>query len=215
MKITFNLQYHTKWGEQIAVLGSADELGQNQPSKAYRLQYVNDGYWEQTVELSNPQANIDYTYILLNESAEIIREEWGERRILSLPKTKHKPIYLKDAWRTKRHPDNPLYSTAFLAVIFKPGTFKANKVKAVTTDTHVTFQINMPRLGDQQQIGISGNIPALGNWNLSKPLLLGNAQHPLWAGTIALPRFTKNVEYKYGIYNALSKKVEYYSNFEK
>jgi 4-alpha-glucanotransferase len=209
MKITFNLQYHTKWGEQIAVLGSADELGQNQPSKAYRLQYVNDGYWEQTVELSNPQANIDYTYILLNESAEIIREEWGERRILSLPKTKHKPIYLKDAWRTKRHPDNPLYSTAFLAVIFKPGTFKANKVKAVTTDTHVTFQINMPRLGDQQQIGISGNIPALGNWNLSKPLLLGNAQHPLWAGTIALPRFTKNVEYKYGIYNALSKKVEY------
>ena len=34
MTLIFNIEYRTSWGEEVRVLGSIPELGNNQPNKA-------------------------------------------------------------------------------------------------------------------------------------------------------------------------------------
>ena len=37
MTLIFNIEYRTSWGEEVRVLGSIPELGNNQPNKATPL----------------------------------------------------------------------------------------------------------------------------------------------------------------------------------
>ena len=43
MTLIFNIEYRTSWGEEVRVLGSIPELGNNQPNKATPLHTV-DGF---------------------------------------------------------------------------------------------------------------------------------------------------------------------------
>ena len=40
MTLIFNIEYRTSWGEEVRVLGSIPELGNNQPNKATPLHTV-------------------------------------------------------------------------------------------------------------------------------------------------------------------------------
>ena len=205
MKITFNIAYNTVWGQQIAVLGAIPELGGGDASKAFRLDYLPEGKWQKSIHLNPKTPAFNYRYILINDQGEILDEDWGDARVFD-PKSGTN-TWIQDAWRSKNHPDNALYSSAFLNVIFKPGQYKAPTTRSKKGKLKIQFQMHCLRLSEHQQLCLTGNIPELGNWNLAKPKLLGNPQHPLWQGTILIDK-TESIEYKFGIYDNHSNQVQ-------
>jgi 4-alpha-glucanotransferase len=203
LRITFNTNYHTRWGEKIVVTGNILELGQGDLKNALDLSYKGNGNWSQTIDIA--ATALEYQYVLVNEKQQEILREWGKPRTLHHT-DKDNSIALQDSWRGQYHPQNALHNAAFLKVIFNPKASKASKIKKAKFENIVRFKIQAPRLEKQEQLCVLGNIPALGGWNAEKPLLLGNENYPEWSGDGAMLA-GMNIEYKYGIYDTKEKAI--------
>ena len=46
MKVTFNINFHTVWGQKLCVVGSIPELGSWEPALAKEMNYSGDGNWK-------------------------------------------------------------------------------------------------------------------------------------------------------------------------
>lgn len=210
--ISFKTNYHTQWGEQIVVTGNIPELGNGDLQAALKLAYTANDDWEKSIETDSKE--FEYQYVLVNEDSEEIAREWGEPRTFSFINEKEEDcnkIALKDAWQAKYHSENPLYNSAFLKVIFNPKKYKSPKAKKSSVNPIIRFQISVPRIEQHQRLCVLGNIPALGNWGVTKPLLLGNENYPLWSGGISFVE-GMNIEYKYGIYDTKQKEVIFWED---
>ena len=75
MKITFEIYYHTRWGESLFLSGNIDELGANEENRAVMMDYQGDGLWKYTMELPASAKKFHYEYLV--KSGEGIRREWG------------------------------------------------------------------------------------------------------------------------------------------
>jgi len=210
-KITFQVNYHTEWGERIVVTGNITELGNNQLFDSFKLEYKGAGNWEGTANIE--AESFDYQYVLVDEDMNERSREWGEMRQFDVGEAKANIIALQDKWRGQYHPENTLYNSAFLNVIFNPKKYKATKAKKSSTLSQLRFQINAPRVETHQRLCVMGNIGALGNWGAGKPLLLSNENYPMWSGDIPFIA-GMNVEYKYGIYDVNEKAVIYLEDGE-
>ena len=58
MIVSFNIEYRTNWGEDVRVLGSTTELGNNDHKQAIPLRTTDGTHWGTEVELSYPEAGI-------------------------------------------------------------------------------------------------------------------------------------------------------------
>ena len=54
MTLIFNIEYRTSCGEEVRVLGSIPELGNNQPNKATPLHTVDGIHWTAEVDIQIP-----------------------------------------------------------------------------------------------------------------------------------------------------------------
>ena len=54
MILSFHIEYRTSWGEEVRVLGSIPELGNNQPGKAVPLQTVDGIHWTLDADIQAP-----------------------------------------------------------------------------------------------------------------------------------------------------------------
>ena len=77
MKVTFNINFHTVWGQKLCIVGSLPELGSWEPALAKEMNYKGDGNWqlELELELTSPQQTIEYRYFLSINDKQIF-EEW-------------------------------------------------------------------------------------------------------------------------------------------
>ena len=77
MKVTFNINFHTVWGQKLCIVGSIPELGSWEPALAKEMNYKGDGNWqlELELELTSPQQTIEYRYFLSINDKQIF-EEW-------------------------------------------------------------------------------------------------------------------------------------------
>lgn len=206
-KIIFKVNYQTKWGERVVVLGNIPSLGNGRIEHSLALEYQADGNWATPLKIT--ETTFDYQYVVIDENWNVLNKEWGEMRTFeSEAYKKGSKIALNDSWRGKYHPENALNNAAFLKVIFNPRKYKSPKAKKTSQQPQLQFQINAPRVETGQQLCICGNIGQLGNWGATPPLLLGNENYPSWSGATTYIAGT-NIEYKYGIYDVKSKEVVY------
>ena len=205
LKITFTIHYLTTWGQRVVVTGPRKELGDGDLSGAFRLKHSGEGYWKGILELADSVDSFRYKYAVVDDEFNLLDEDWGALRELRQLKGKRMPVLLKDTWRGRLHPGNFLYTSAFSKVIFKPRNFRV-KAPSRTGDVPITFRIKAPRVEPDHQICILGNIPELGNWDLSRAVLLGNTNHPLWAVTTGI-KPQRTIEYKYGLFHQVENRV--------
>ena len=55
MKVTFNINFHTVWGQKLCVVGSIPELGSWEPALAKEMSYKGDGNWQLELEVTSPR----------------------------------------------------------------------------------------------------------------------------------------------------------------
>ena len=77
MTINFYLRYHTQFGEELFISGNNQCLGDNDPSKAIKLTWFNEDFWNVSIEFPDDFDDIiQYRYILRDkEGFEIFDSE--------------------------------------------------------------------------------------------------------------------------------------------
>lgn len=210
MKLTFNIDYRTNWGESVYVLGSIPELGNNQESKAVKMQFDGESKWSCVITLPDSTSEFTYGYVVKAENG-ASRKEWGKQRVFSAIK-KVTDYDLLDCWQDMPE-DKPLYSSAFTH-----GIFSRNDSVGCSTQKiggTLTLNVKAPYVERGQTLAISGNCDELGNWDVSKAIELCDCSFPEWSVTIDLNKHKGDLEYKFLIIDKSTRDVvawEYCSN---
>lgn len=186
--LTFQLDYHTTWGQQVCLCGSIPEMGNMDESRAIVLSNEGDT-WSTEV---NRAASTDLRYYyFIRENNRTIRREWGEHRVMRV--VGRKDYVIRDLWKDKPSHEY-LYSTAFTYSIFMhhddalPKRYPAQSV---------LLNVVCPYVNNKQTLVISGNCEALGEWDLKRAIPMKRVQAGEWQVIVNAKELPNRVAYKF------------------
>ena len=110
MKTTFQLRYDSRWGEELLLTGNSTELGNWNPNKAIKMEYVGTGIWSVSVE-THGRASLpttEYKYFIRENGQ--IRWEDGPNRIFPKGKSRIWDWFGLTERRTMKGMAVPLFS---------------------------------------------------------------------------------------------------------
>ena len=173
MKVSFVIDYATRWGESLYLSGDIQALGSGDENYAVAMQCDHDGHtWRVTVDIPPSQGSFSYGYFLRRDDLSE-RHEWGAQRSLCLS-PRLPDVTIEDVWHER--PDNSeLYSSAFTKCI----AFHQVETEPVVLNRKLRLTVLCPAMTQGLVPAISGSGSQLGEWNpLEAPALksLGNSK---------------------------------------
>lgn len=189
MVITFRINYHTQWGEAIAV----EILNTNE---TIILSTADGELWEGShiIEHTEEYRTLQYRYCVF-VGEECTRLERGNcRHVLTLPasSTRQTAILVNDAWRDLPA-CNYLFSSAF------SGDYdirESHSTAAASPLCSLTLRVLSPCLHQKGlKLGIVGESESLGKWE--KPLIFTEVLPNQWELTLDVYALEGNSEYKF------------------
>jgi len=203
MKLIFNIEYRTHWGEEVRVLGSVPELGDLHIEQALLLQTVDGIHWTTEVEMKVPVGRtLHYSYHIFKEGV-VVRSEWSNiPRSLHVPNSKQKVFRLQDFWKDLPQ-DLSLYSSAFTESLM---AHNKRTVMPAVTKRGILIKAYAPCDADHA-LAICGSQPALGNWDPDKAVLMSDAFYPEWQINLDAEDVGFPLEYKFVLYNKVKQRV--------
>ncbi len=188
--ISFQIDYHTAWGQQVCLCGSVPELGDMDESKALLL--ANEGdRWFADVTFSK-SLELSY-YYLIRERNNTVRREWGTPRILRV--TASKDYIVRDLWKNRPY-HAYLYSSAFTGTIFahrkerQPERYHAHSV---------LLNVLCPYVSNGQALVVSGDCEELGQWDLQRAKPMRCVADGVWQLLLNAKKLPKRSSYKFVI----------------
>ena len=200
MKIIFNIDYRTNWGESVYITGNIPELGGGDFAKAIKLNLDGVDKWWGMLDVKNI-SDIAYKYIVRRDDGSV-KEEWGDCRSLRLDASVP-CCHLYDRWQDQPY-DKPFYSSAFTECIFRHAETGAT---VLPQDGAVMLCVTAPMIGEGRVLAVCGASEALGNWDTRKALRMSNASFPVWCANVPAAEVDADTEYKYLILNEHSGEV--------
>jgi len=180
MKLTFQLRFHTEYGQSLLLSGNRKELGDRELDKAVPLEYLNPEFWQATVRLPQDvpaNAPIRYHYALRNADGSFV-EDWGHGDVIDSAVLEKQEVLIVDSWNHAGYVENAFYTAPFKQVFLKPSHagLQSPALPALSGPggagaTH-TFKVKAPLLAGGQTLCLLGQGAAFGNWNTGNPLLL-------------------------------------------
>jgi len=209
MKIHFYLHFHTKFGEALYVIGNIPVLGNNDPAKACLLEYMNDEFWQGSIELNaGKQVKIQYNYLFKTADGTVI-SEWGHDRAIEIVKPGIEEIQVIDIWNHAGEYENVFFSSPFQKTLLKHSK-KASRPAFPKTFTHI-FKVKAPLLKKDEVICLGGSGSALGEWD-TQAVIQMTLQENWWVCKMNLPKESLPVSYKYGVFDIKHKKFLHFEN---
>jgi len=156
MILHFYLRYATKFGQTLLVSGNTEALGDNDLSRAFSLEYLNEQLWHGSVEIDPKLQDepLNYKYILHNEKGEEILE-FGDDRIVDIQKINAEKIIFTDTWNHAGLVENAFFTSAFQDVLLKTNRSKTAAPKKEIKDHTHEFRVKSPVLNENEVICIS------------------------------------------------------------
>lgn len=186
MKISFQIPYHTHWGEDVRVLLS--------DGMVHPLYTRNGEIWRGCLELdtTTSPAELSYQYAIFQDDV-CIRKEWnGVKRRLTINPA-YARLILNDAWRD-RPKDSYFYSSAFSgeeAPYYPSGT-------EVSHAKSILLKVRCPRFRHKNwKLAISGNQRILGEWDMKAPKMMQPCGPNEWCILLDATGIRYPFEYKY------------------
>ena len=193
MKIRFNIEYRTNWGEDIRVqLNKITKDGQRKPVKECPLETYDGNLWEDEITLQNTGiVGVEYCYAMYRDD-ELVWTEWQ-----IAPHKIHfdgvtTSYIVTDAWRPIPE-DLPLYSSAFTECV---GSHESDVLETLYAST-LQLRVVEPRLRKGEYLAIIGSSPQFGEW--TQPKRLSHIALQEWATNFDAAILYNEVEYKYVI----------------
>ncbi len=202
MKVHFYLRFHTTVGQSLSVLGNVKELGNDILAGAIPMNYLNDEFWQLSLDLDTPAEGIIYKYVLnYSDGFQVI--EWGNDKLIQSPKQGIDEIQLVDSWNHAGEYENAFFSLPFQQTLLKESE-TSSKTKSPKHFTHV-FKVKAPLLKKHELACVLGNCAALGEWDSKNPVLMSRVGN-WWTAKLQIPKESFPLNYKYGIYNTKEKR---------
>ncbi|PIE90864.1 MAG: hypothetical protein CR997_04365 [Acidobacteria bacterium] len=204
MKITFKIHFNTHFGQQLAILGNCDALGNWNPSQAVFMSHIDHGYWVANLELPQ-RSHYKFTYKYVIFHGEHLEWEEGQNRQFQA-KGSLKHVECQDYWRSSCDPRNTLFTAAFAKNIMARKKPK-KKAKISHADWVLRLQVYAPRVKKTDHVCVLGSDYTLGNWNPKKALEMDSKNFPLWKVEFSPKKKAQLLEYKFGIRNSISGEI--------
>lgn len=202
--ISFHLNYHTTWGQEVCLCGSTPELGAFDESKALSLECSGDN-WSTALKMSVSDT-LEY-YYLIRQGNSIIRREWGARRRLHVIKGK-KEFIVQDHWNDKPY-HAYLYSSVFTDSIFH------HRISPLPTKYYSrSLLLNMicPYANRDQVVAVCGAADVLGGWDPAKAVPLTCVNNGEWQILLDAESLPAMSEYKFLIIDRNSGEVVHWED---
>ena len=191
MKLTFNIDYRTNWGESVYVTGNLQALGSGDMSAAVKLTLRGTEAWSTEVEVPDDTREFEYRYFVRHENGGL-KEEWGDpHRFIRGRNVKN--FHICDRWQDQPW-DKPYYSSAFTDCI----CHRQNRSKALTPKSgFLNIRVTAPMIKTGQTLAICGASAALGDWNPAKAVPMCDANFPEWEVNVDAKDLKAGSEYKF------------------
>ena len=152
MKLTFNLEYQTTFGEELVL---------NILTKHYKMSTIDGLHWSCLLTLGPKDgACIDYYYTVMRGDEEL-RHEWlVEPHRLELAASKGVRYTVYDHWLDIPE-DSYMYSSAFTDCV---AARKCNMSHPTSFSRTVRLKVRASQLRGNERLAVLGNTEALGNW---------------------------------------------------
>ena len=152
MKLTFNLEYQTTFGEELVL---------NILTKHYKMSTIDGLHWSCQLTLGPKDgACIDYYYTVMRGDEEL-RHEWlVEPHRLELAASKGVRYTVYDHWLDIPE-DSYMYSSAFTDCV---AARKCNMSLPTSFSRTVRLKVRASQLRGNERLAVLGNTEALGNW---------------------------------------------------
>src|SRR5579871_933447 len=202
MKVQFYLRFYSHPGQELFICGDVESLGNNDPSKALSMKYLNNDFWQATLEIDASQAaKIQYHYLLKYDNG-IVIAEWGKDRLIDISKSGIEEVQVIDTWNHAGELDNAFFTAPFQQTLLAP--HKASvKPKATKLFTHI-FKVKAPLLKKDETICLCGSGKTLRDWDTKSPHIL-TPEGNWWVIKLNLPKESFPLFYKYGVYDTKKK----------
>lgn len=188
--LTFQLDYHTAWGQQVCLCGSIPQLGNMNESEAMVLR--NDGNTWYTEIAVNHSSDIDY-YYFIRERNTTVRREWGNPRAIRIVDSKD--YIIQDLWKNRPY-HGYLYSSAFTDSIF------FHRKESIPRRYHahsVLLNVICPYVSSQQTLVVSGSCKELGEWDLERAKPMRCTNNGEWTLMLNAGELPERSSYKFVI----------------
>ncbi len=209
--IIFSVNFYTKYGQSLFVVGNHPKLGNNDVSRALPMHYVNKEFWAAELQLNADEISggpITYNYVMKDEMGSFITD-WGTDKQIDIAAFPHTKIYTRDAWNHAGYPENAFLTEPFKTVFLKDG-FRAVKTTAQPKVFDHIFRLKAPLLKAGEVLCMLGSGDALHNWNVNDPIFLSREKESdYWEVKLNLSG-PSDLNYKYGIYNTTDKRFVQY-----
>ena len=175
MKITFEIEYRTRWGEELVLL-----LGK----RRIALQYADNGIWSGTAECRRADDGASYRYAVECAGA-CIRTEWYPHRLRlgDLPPLRR--LRIRDCWQ-ELPADAPFRSAAFTRGIFArtAAPSRAGRpARGLHPQQGVLLRVVAPDIRLDERLGLASE--CIDNWQRALPF--DDAAFPEWSCALSLP----------------------------
>ncbi|WP_106827814.1 4-alpha-glucanotransferase [Parabacteroides pacaensis] len=209
MKVTFNINFHTIWGQKLCVVGSIPELGLWNPSFAREMQYVGDGNWQLKLDLPSDIKVFEYRYFI-RANDKLLFEEWEKNHRITFDDAAEQ-YTLYDYWQVP--PANlAFYTSAFTKSWFAHPCDKFERV--VKSSQHLVIKLSAPRIGNDQSVAIVGNQECIGNWDPKKAVMMSCDRFPDWQVVLDSTQINYPLEYKFLICQSDNRQPAYWESGE-
>ena len=205
MKLTFRINYHTRWGESLWLIGSIEALGEWNVVNAFPMYHNGNGEWEASI-ICDESVGFEYKYLVKSTEYAPIWEGGKNRKFNSLL---YKVVEIRDFWQPQADVDTALLTQVFTRVLMPPPK-KQMKISKKRYTKAIELNLKATRIPKGKTLGIIGNQKALGNWKT--PILLDHSNYPIWQTTISLNQIKFPVNYKYVIVDIDTNKIEHWED---
>ncbi|WP_303742321.1 carbohydrate-binding module family 20 domain-containing protein, partial [uncultured Muribaculum sp.] len=168
MKLNFNIDYRTNWGESVYIVGHIPELGDGDESRAVKLELDGVGLWSLSIDVADETCDFDYRYIVRRDDGST-RYEWGRpHRFVAGCDVKSYEIY--DRWQDQPY-DKPYYSSVFVDCINRRDD--RDEPQSLYPGS-VTLRVDAPMVGSGEVLALCGDDEAIGEWNPENALVMND-----------------------------------------
>ena len=195
MKIFFNIQYATTFGEilRLNVVGKGKDI-----EKVYSMNTYDGKSWHCEITAENGMSQMEYYYSVENGDSEV-RHEWTTvSHRLELNAKRSMTYFVNDRWNDIPY-DSYLYSSAFTDCVNR-----RHREPAKGSDYNQTLRliVRAPQLRSGSRLALVGEDKALGRWNPDDAISMVEHNYNEWVADINVKEMKKEeTEFKFIAFN--------------
>ena len=195
MKIFFNIQYATTFGEilRLNVVGKGKDI-----EKVYSMNTYDGKSWHCEITAENGMSQMEYYYSVENGDSEV-RHEWTTvSHRLEMNVKRAMTYFVNDRWNDIPY-DSYLYSSAFTDCVNR-----RHREPAKGSDYNQTLRliVRAPQLRSGSRLALVGEDKALGRWNPDDAISMVEHNYNEWVADINVKEMKKEeTEFKFIAFN--------------